>query len=350
MKITLVGPGLMPIPPKGWGAVEILIADQAAMLEAAGHQVTIVNQRDRAQALAEVAASQPDLVHLHYDEYIGWAEQMACPRVVATSHYAYLEVFTQWWGLFRRPKLVAALRLLRRLLPARLLQGLGCPRPLLAALSYEPFFRAFLRSRCTLICLSPGIAEVYRRFGFRGEIRVCPNGARDDLIRYSQAPAYRDLSICVGKIEPRKRQVELASLQDLRFVGPIVDPRFPKEHPGYLGPWSREQLFERLTDYGNLVLLSDGEAHPLVCCEALIAGLGLVVSEPAAANLDRSLPFITVISNAALQDHEQVAQAIRHNRRQCLQVGRSAIREYGLRAFALSTWVQRYPPLLQEHS
>jgi len=31
-------------------------------------------------------------------------------------------------------------------------------------------------------------------------------------------------------------------------------------------------------------------------------------------------------------------------------VGRAAIRDYGLRAFALSTWVQRYPPLLQEHS
>ena len=63
MRITLVGPGLMPIPPKGWGAVEILIADQAAMLQAAGHQVTIVNQRDRLHALAEVKASQPDLVH-----------------------------------------------------------------------------------------------------------------------------------------------------------------------------------------------------------------------------------------------------------------------------------------------
>jgi hypothetical protein len=350
MKITLVGPGLMPIPPKGWGAVEILIADHAAMLKAAGHQVTIVNQLDRTLALAEVAASQPDLVHLHYDEYIGWAEFITCARIVATSHYAYLEVFSQWKSLFQAPLLVSALRLARRLFPARLLLALGFSRPLLSALSYEPYFRAFLRSRCGLICLSPSIAEVYRQFGFQGDIRVCPNGARDDLIRYSPTPSYPDLSLCVGKIEPRKRQAQLASLPDLRFVGPIVDPRFPADHPGYLGPWSREQLFIQLTQYGNLVLLSDGEAHPLVCCEALIAGLGLVVSEPAAANLDRSLPFISVIPDAVLQDRKVVARAIRRNRQQCQQVGRDVIRAYGLRAFALSTWVQRYPPLLQEPS
>ena len=338
----------MPIPPKGWGAVEILIADHAAMLEAAGHQVTIVNQRDRTLALAEVEASQPELVHLHYDEYITWAEQISCPRIVATSHFAYLEVFTQWWGLFQAPLLVRALRWGRRLLPARLLLALGCPRPLLSALSYEPFFRAFLRSRCGLICLSPSIAAVYRRFGFRGEIEVCPNGARDDLIHYCEAPQYPDLSVCVGKIESRKRQAQLASMPDLRFVGPIVDPSFPVDHPGYLGPWTREQLFSRLTQYANLVLLSDGEAHPLVCCEALIAGLGLVVSEQAAANLDRSLPFISVISEADISDRRAVERAIRRNREQCQKVGRDVIRAYGLRAFAMSTWVHRYPPLLQE--
>ena len=27
MKVTLIGPGIMPIPPTGWGAVEILIWD-----------------------------------------------------------------------------------------------------------------------------------------------------------------------------------------------------------------------------------------------------------------------------------------------------------------------------------
>ena len=37
MKITLIGPGIMEIPPKGWGAVEILICDTKNALEELGH-------------------------------------------------------------------------------------------------------------------------------------------------------------------------------------------------------------------------------------------------------------------------------------------------------------------------
>ena len=33
MKVSIVGPGIMPIPPTGWGAVEILIWDQKLALE-----------------------------------------------------------------------------------------------------------------------------------------------------------------------------------------------------------------------------------------------------------------------------------------------------------------------------
>ena len=45
MKISIVGPGIMPIPPTGWGAVEILIWDQKLALEKLGHQVDIVNTK-----------------------------------------------------------------------------------------------------------------------------------------------------------------------------------------------------------------------------------------------------------------------------------------------------------------
>ena len=43
MRIAIVGPGIMPIPPSGWGAVEILIWDSKVALEKLGHQVKIVN-------------------------------------------------------------------------------------------------------------------------------------------------------------------------------------------------------------------------------------------------------------------------------------------------------------------
>ena len=33
MRIAIVGPGIMPIPPTGWGAVEIFIWDSKIALE-----------------------------------------------------------------------------------------------------------------------------------------------------------------------------------------------------------------------------------------------------------------------------------------------------------------------------
>lgn len=124
-----------------------------------------------------------------------------------------------------------------------------------------------------------------------------------------------------------------------------MDPLFPANHPGHLGACNREPLFSQLNQDVNLVLLSDRDAHPCVCCEPLIAGLGLVVSEQAAANLDLSLPFILVMPDAGLSNRSDVARAIRHNHEQCQQVGSNVIRACGLRAFAMSIWVERYPSL-----
>ena len=51
MKITLVGPGIMPIPPTGWGAVEILVWDTKNALEELGHEVQIINTKDYRQII-----------------------------------------------------------------------------------------------------------------------------------------------------------------------------------------------------------------------------------------------------------------------------------------------------------
>ena len=47
MKIVLIGPGIMPIPPTGWGAVEILVWDTKIALEKLGQlgsNVTLESQ------------------------------------------------------------------------------------------------------------------------------------------------------------------------------------------------------------------------------------------------------------------------------------------------------------------
>ena len=44
MKIALVGPGIIEIPPKGWGAVESLIWDYATELGELGHEGSIITR------------------------------------------------------------------------------------------------------------------------------------------------------------------------------------------------------------------------------------------------------------------------------------------------------------------
>ncbi|MEY4059339.1 MAG: Synechococcus phage Bellamy, partial [Pseudomonadota bacterium] len=79
----------------------------------------------------------------------------------------------------------------------------------------------------------------------------------------------------------------------------------------YLGEWTDEYKKEHLTDYGNLVLLSDGEnGTPLVVKEALINGLGVVISKYAAHDVDTSLPFITLIDDDKLEDIDYVKNKI----------------------------------------
>ena len=86
-------------------------------------------------------------------------------------------------------------------------------------------------------------------------------------------------------------------------------------------------MYKNLTEYSNLVLLSDGEAHPLVCMEALAAGLGVVVCEWGAANLDTNEPFIDVIPEDKISDIEYVEDTIRLNREFAIH-NRDSILEY----------------------
>ena len=70
MKVVIVGPGIMPIPPTGWGAVEILIWDQKIALEKLGHEVLIVNTQSPVEILQQINNYRPDFVHVQYDDFV----------------------------------------------------------------------------------------------------------------------------------------------------------------------------------------------------------------------------------------------------------------------------------------
>ena len=68
MKVSIIGPGIMPIPPTGWGAVEILIWDYYQELTKLGHEVQIVNTPNHNDIINQVNSFKPDFVHLQYDD------------------------------------------------------------------------------------------------------------------------------------------------------------------------------------------------------------------------------------------------------------------------------------------
>lgn len=277
MKITLVGPGIMPIPPTGWGAVEILVWDTKCALEELGHEVQILNTKDNRQIINGINAFVPDFVHVHYDEFIPIVPFIQYPNAI-TSHFGYLERKEMFNG-------------------------------------YINVANEFQKIKPNVFCLSPGIEKVYNiMFDIPKEnTYVTPNGVNTSKFTFKDTPAYPDRSLYLAKIDYRKRQHLFQSIDSLWFAGNLADNRFDTTK-NYLGEWSKETLYNELTDYGNLVLLSDGEAHPLVCMEALAAGLGVVVCEWGKANLDTDKEFITVIPESMIGDTDYVESKIIKNR------------------------------------
>ena len=277
MKITLIGPGIMPIPPTGWGAVEILIWDTKVALEELGHEVQIINTKDPNEIIRQINDYRTDFVHIHYDEFIGIYPYVQYPCAI-TSHFGYLE----------RPQMFNG---------------------------YVNVANEFARIKPNIFCLSPGISNIYSTmFDIPKEkLFVTPNGVNTRAFRTTLNPKHKNRSIYLAKIDYRKRQHLFQDIDSLWFAGNIADQRF-NPNKNYLGEWNKETLYNELTEYGNLVLLSDGEAHPLVCMEALAAGLGVVVCEWGRANLDTTRHFITVIPENKINDLVFIEEQISINR------------------------------------
>jgi hypothetical protein len=90
MKISIIGPGIMTIPPQGWGAVEILIWDLKCAYEELGHEVQIVNTQNGNEILEDISKFNPDFVHIEYDNMIGIYPYINYPKAI-TTHFAYLQ-------------------------------------------------------------------------------------------------------------------------------------------------------------------------------------------------------------------------------------------------------------------
>ena len=307
MKIALIGPGIMPIPPSGWGAVEILIWDYYNELTKFGHDVTIINTKDLAEIVKTVNAEKFDLVHLHYDVYYVILHYLNCPRVAITSHYPYIDQIEKH-----------------------------------RADGYEQIFYFLLKQQQYYhFVLADKDMNTFLKYGANPQcLRKIKNGINCKEFRF-ESTASLDKTIYLGKITPRKNQARYQDIEDIDFVGSNADPLFRTNRQNYLGEWSRTRIYSELTKYTNLLLLSEGEADPLVVKEALVAGLGVVVNQSSAENLDYSMDFITIIEDNKMNDLNYVKLKIAENK-EISRMKREQIHEYGVKQFDISVEVKKY--------
>lgn len=302
---------MMPIPPTSWGAVEILIWDYRNKLIENGHNVDIINTKDLNEIINKVNSKEYDAVHLHYDGYAHLMTHVECPNKFVTSHYPFLEN----------------------------------PEP-----QYSWIHTDCRDSGCKIIALSEGIKKAFIDRGCSSDqVVVLPNGVDPNLYNFKETDIKHSCkSIYLAKIEPRKRQtlVQNKSL-GIHFAGGVFDQNFKPAEDEYIGELTKKQIYEGLTEYANMVLLSTAEAHPVVGIEGLVSGLGLVLSEFSHANLDIDLPFITIIPEEKINDVDYLRQKIEENRVASLMM-RKEIRQYAIDNFDWSNIINKYEAILNE--
>jgi hypothetical protein len=314
MKFCLVGPGIMPIPPDGWGALERQMWDRACVLGEMGHEGEIINVPDMNQIVKECLEGNYDVIHVHYDVFYPVVDylygKVNCP-ILFSSHYPYIDQP----HMHRRD---------------------GYDRILDFMMNNTEKFYNF--------AVSPKDYDFFLENNVpKNRLFWLMEGTNDPEFTYNETCEYPDKSIYLGKISERKKQYIYQSLSGIDFVGKYESgTSFNSQDSNYKGEWGREDLCRDLTKYANMVLLSDGEnGTSLAIKEALVNGLGVVISKHSASELDTSKPYITIVSDDKMQDLDYIQKVIEENR-ECSVASRKDIREYGMETFSLTKLIDRY--------
>lgn len=320
LRIALVGPGIMSIPPVGWGALEQLIWECAIALRKEGHFVEIINTPERDEIVAHVAAGKFDVVHVHYDVFWDILDKLFIHTrlLCMTSQYPYIRN-EAWWKAHGYITVFAGI----------------CS--------------AVKRGIAKLFVVSHADAEVYMKKGdvSAKDIVYMPNGIDVAGIRMTTTPVMADRSIVLAKIERRKRQCLTETLRCVDYIGDYSINRGPCVHSNYRGEISPSVRAQVLTEWGNLILLSEGENDPLVVKEAMASGLGCVLSEQATTAPMRTLSWVTIIPETDITNPTKVLDAIEKNRA-AVRSQRQEIRDWAMSHWDWSVTIQQYCSKLYE--
>ena len=266
-KLLIVAPGEVQIPSQGWGAVETIISETIVIYESAGFEVWLLNSKHPAEW--KKAKKIEFSVILNHSDTLSERVRKYWPdsKIVVITHYGFAGFPDRWDRGYKK---------------------------ILEQMDTCDF----------VVCLSSQIFEVFLNYFDKSKLIVSSNGT-------SFAPQISDGNqeniLCLGKLEPRKKQFELWNcLKDseinIIFAGPIVDERINqilKENPSlsktFIGPLSRTKLESEFRNFKALILPSTGEGDALVLYEAQMAGLQILVSSSGVGAQDSRLDWVHII-------------------------------------------------------
>lgn len=316
MRVALIAPGLLPIPPVAWGAVELIVWQMKLGLERLGHDVDVYNSRMVEAVVERINEQAYDFVHCHTESFVESMNRTLQVPYALTCHHGGVFGFETGEARYQH---------------------------------FETSLAKTLSAPANIV-LSERIARLLRRSDYTRFLRVLPNGI--DVERFRWAPRGNGRAICLGQLSDRKRQAWLAHATQgevaVDFVGPLKRGcRFDgNETATYLGEWTRETVYEGLSKYSCLVLLSESEScAPLVVLEALAAGVSVVISDACADNLTDE-EFVTVLSPDELTPQATVSAiraAISRNERL-----RRSIRAYATEYCDVRRTVRTYVRIIEE--
>jgi glycosyltransferase involved in cell wall biosynthesis len=264
--VVLVGTGVYPIPPPGYGAIERLIAQYADALRAADHTVTVVQEVRRQQPVDEywfagrlkglLQSQSAEIVHAQTPVVGNRLASLGIPYVYTTHSRNWFSVrgLTQRWG-FRLER------------------------------------RAISRSAATICPTDRLNAEVSRRLGTRrpAELPTIPIGLDVSSWRPAESPPATVSALAVGAVIPVKRWEEaVVALAGtgirLRLAGPLQDRAYadrlraagPVE---ILGEISDAWLKEEYHAASFLIHPSASEILPVAVLQAFACGIPVIGSE-----------------------------------------------------------------------
>lgn len=269
MHIVLVGTGVLPIPPTGYGGVERTIAELGEALRAAGEQVTILNEVRHGRSTDEywfarglprkIRELGPEVVHASTPVVANRLALAGIPYVYTTHsrHWFEQSAWSHRWGLW-----------LER--------------------------RAVRRSAAPVALTDRLRAEIARRVPTAdGALRVIPIGVDPARFRPDWAARTGHRAIGLGVVRPFKRwELAAAALRgtgfSLRILGPSPDPEYAArvraagEGVEILGEVSEADLLKALGESDLMLHPSRVELLAGAVIQGLASGLPVLGAGPVA--------------------------------------------------------------------